>query len=112
MGSGIVYVLEAIPREVRIVESREGKRPFSEWLARLDPQTRGSVNLRLRKVENGNLGDVKSCGSGVFEFRFNDGCRVYFAQSLSQIFLLGGGTKHQQQRDIDSAIRFWSENAN
>lgn len=104
--------LEATPREVRIVEDARGKKPYSEWLSGIDPRTRGQVRVRMSKAANGNLGDVKSVGGGVFEFRFQDGCRVYFTQTPTQIFLLGGGSKNQQQRDIDIAMRLWREHDN
>lgn len=41
---------------------------FSDWLAGLkDRPTRVRLQVRLRKVGLGNLGDFKSVGDGVFE---------------------------------------------
>jgi putative addiction module killer protein len=48
-------------------------------------------------------------GEKVFELKFTDGpgWRVYIAQKGNQVFLLGGGTKSGQQRDIEAAQDFW-----
>lgn len=43
---------------------------FSNWLDGLkDPITKQRLVVRLRKAMNGNLGDTKFVGEGVFEFR-------------------------------------------
>jgi putative addiction module killer protein len=70
------------------------------------------VVVRLKKVSNGNLGDVKSVGGKVYELRFTEGpgWRVYVAQTAKVIYVLGGGMKRGQQGDIEAAIEFWSEN--
>ena len=57
--------------ELRIYETADGKRPFDEWLDRLkDKATLARIVARLNRVALGNLGDVKSVGSGVSELRF------------------------------------------
>ena len=63
---------------------------------------------RLRKVQLGNLGDVKSVGEGVFEMRehFGAGWRMYYVQRGNVlIVMLGGGDKSTQEADIISAKR-------
>ena len=55
----------------------------------------------------GNFSNVKGIGSGVFELRitFGPGYRIYFGKDGDRlVILLGGGTKHRQQRDIATAI--------
>ena len=43
---------------------------FSTWLAGIrDGMTRRRLQVRLRKVTLGNLGDVKPVGGGVMEMR-------------------------------------------
>jgi putative addiction module killer protein len=103
--------LEAIPREIEYLEDSDGHCPFQSWLAAQTPATRGLILFRLRKVGNGNFGDIKYVGGKVYELRFTEGpgWRVYIAQKLNQVFVLGGGTKNGQQRDIQAAQDFWSD---
>jgi putative addiction module killer protein len=68
------------------------------------PQQR--LNARLRKAMQGNLGDVKPVGDGVFEMRehFGPGWRMYYVQrGTVLIVMLGGGDKSNQTVDIDQA---------
>ncbi len=69
--------------------------------------TRQRLVKRLRKVQLGNLGDVDSVGEGVFEMRehFGPGWRMYYViRGGVLIVMLGGGTKSNQQADIQRAI--------
>jgi len=57
-------------------------------------------------MQQGNLSNAKSAGSGLFEYRmdFGPGDPVYFGKDgNSLIILLGGGTKKRQQKDIEAA---------
>lgn len=98
------------PKELRIYETADGKRPFDEWLDDLgDKATLARVAARLNRVALGNLGDVKSVGGGVNELRlaFGSGYRIYFAQDGDRIvLLLCGGDKGSQPRDIRAAKRY------
>jgi len=80
---------------------------FDKWLTKLkDVKGRARIVARLRSVELGNLGDVKPVGDGVSEirFHFSPGYRVYFTQRGDVvIFLLVGGDKSSQKRDIQMA---------
>jgi len=63
-------------------------------------------------LAQGNFGNVKGVGSGVYEYRldFGPGYRVYFGKEGNQlIILLGGGSKKRQQRDISEAIARWQD---
>lgn len=81
---------------------------FSDWLKKLkDGKTKQRLNVRLRKAQLGNLGDVRPVGEGVVEMRedFGPGWRMYYIQRGKQlIVMLGGGDKSTQQADIDKAI--------
>ena len=81
---------------------------FDNWLNDLrDIQTRLRLVARLRRAQLGNLGDIKSVGSGVFEMRehFGPGWRMYFIrQQQSIIVMLAGGSKASQKADINKAI--------
>ena len=80
---------------------------YDVWFDALrDRQVQLRITARLKRVEQGNLGDAKSVGHGVREMRLNfgPGYRLYFAQrGLEIIVLLCGGDKSTQTRDIKAA---------
>lgn len=82
---------------------------FDKWLKKLrDTKGRARIVARIRAAELGHLGDVKSVGDGVNEMRihYGPGYRVYFKRTGKQIiFLLVGGDKASQKRDIQKAKR-------
>ena len=82
---------------------------FNAWLLGLkDGMTHRRLLARLRKASLGNLGDVKSVGSGVFEMRehFGPGWRMYYVQrGTVLIVMLGGGDKSTQVADIARAVK-------
>lgn len=86
---------------------------FSRWLRGLkDLKARAAIVLRLRHVASGHMGDTKSVGHGVSEFRWHigPGYRVYFCQRGDQIILLlAGGDKSTQARDIARAKQLAKE---
>jgi len=62
---------------------------------------------RIRRLRDGNLGDVKPVGKGVSEMRisYGPGYRLYYTQrGDSLIILLCGGDKSSQKEDIARAI--------
>lgn len=62
------------------------------------------INQRIMRMENGNLGDHKSVGGGVFEARidYGPGYRVYYSLLGRQVILLYlTGDKTTQQADIE-----------
>ena len=64
------------------------------------------IAVRIRRMQNGNIGDVKSVGDGVFELRsdFGPGYRVYYTERDNEIIiLLAGGDKSTQKSDIETA---------
>jgi putative addiction module killer protein len=77
---------------------------FARWLADLrDQRTRLRLVARLRKASQGNLGDVKPVGEGVWEMRefFGPGWRMYYVvRDGMLIVMLGGGDKSNQSKDI------------
>ena len=80
---------------------------FSVWLHHLDdPNAVARVVARIRRMEHGNPGDVRSVGEGVMEMRipYGPGYRVYYLQRGAQVvILLCGGDKRTQRRDIKRA---------
>ena len=102
--------MEARPRKLRIFENDHGA-PFPEWMDTLERKVHAIVLVRLERIEDGNLGDCKFEGDGVFELRidFGAGWRVYFGQTGDVVILLGGGMKRTQQRDLPVMKDRWKE---
>ncbi len=82
---------------------------FVQWLDDLlDVQARARVLARIKRLEEGNAGDVKPVGEGISEMRihYGPGYRVYFVKQGRQIIvLLAGGDKRTQSLDIKTALR-------
>ena len=80
---------------------------FTDWLGALrDRAAHFRIVARLRRVELGNLGDVKPVGEGVSELRINHGpgYRLCFVQRGEVIIImLWGGDKSTQAKDIQTA---------
>ncbi len=78
-----------------------------EWYNQLkDSRAKAKIALRIVQTELGNLGDSKSVGDGVFEMRihYGPGFRLYYSiENGEVVFLLIGGDKSSQQRDIEKA---------
>lgn len=81
---------------------------FNDWLAGLNPEAQAHVNDRLDRIrEHNHFGDRKYLGDELFELRWKNGRRVYFAVAKSvdgstALMLLGGG-KNGQKQDIARA---------
>ncbi|MEG5059529.1 type II toxin-antitoxin system RelE/ParE family toxin [Microcoleus sp. A2-C5] len=105
--------MEVQPREIRRYKTPDGKVPFGEWFDSLrDRNVRVRIKSRLDRVEEGNLGDIKSVGQGVFELRINygPGYRLYFGQvGLTIVVILVAGDKSTQEQDIRQAIAYWKD---
>ncbi len=80
---------------------------FDMWLSGLaDQKAKARILARLRSASLGNFGDCEPVGEGVSEMRihFGPGYRVYFVRmEMSVYFLLAGGDKSSQRRDIARA---------
>ena len=88
-----------------------GSIPFSEWFNRLDTQAAIKVTVALRRLEQGNLSNVKWFkGLGEYSINWGPGYRIYLAQEGKKLIILfGGGTKKKQQKDIENAIALLQE---
>ncbi len=93
-------------------ELRSAKQ-YDKWLARLrDASVKLRVLARLAMVENGHFGDCKQITTDLFELRFffGSGLRIYYTiQNDKVVFLLAGGDKSSQKRDIAKATEFLAE---
>ena len=79
---------------------------FRDWLKGLkDIRAAARVEIRIARVEAGNLGDVKFFdGIGELRIDYGPGYRVYFVQrGKVLVILLCGGDKSSQKADIKKA---------
>jgi putative addiction module killer protein len=104
--------MEAQPRTIQRYVTTDGRIPFDEWFNSLgDRKAKYRIDLRLNRVQLGNLGDYRSVGEGVYELRidYGPGYRVYFGQiGTTIVLLLCGGDKSSQEQDIRQAIEYWT----
>lgn len=99
--------------ELKQYSDANGNNLFAEWLNSLkDRQGLSRIAARLLRLENGNFGDCKSVGDGVWELRIDKwpGYRVYYAiENKKLILLCHGGDKSSQSTDITKAISRWKD---
>ena len=80
---------------------------FKAWLDTLnDLMGRAKIQARIKRLAEGNQGNVKSVGSKVFEMKidFGPGYRIYYAKQENTVYLLFiGGSKRTQVKDIQIA---------
>ena len=80
---------------------------YKKWIKGLqDERAIYRINARIKRLEEGNPGDVKPAGEGISEMRihYGPGYRVYYKDTGKEIIiLLCGGDKTTQQEDIKNA---------
>ncbi len=85
---------------------------FKKWLGKIrDKNTLQRIYARLDAVGNGSFGDYKQIGKNLFELRFffGPGYRIYYTiQNNEVVFLVAGGDKSSQDKDIKRAIKLLS----
>jgi putative addiction module killer protein len=88
---------------VGMIEIRETP-TYAMWFAALRDRTaKARIDIRIRRLSLGNLGDVRPLGDGVSELRihYGPGYRIYLTkQGDSYVILLAGGDKSSQDQDI------------
>ena len=86
---------------------------FEAWIDGLkDMRAVARIEVRLRRLSLGHLGDAKSLGDGVSEMRidYGPGYRLYFTRRGDRIvILLCGGDKKRQSDDIARAKQLAKE---
>ncbi len=99
--------------EIVVYETSSGKEPFVSFLNEItDIRDRARIMSRLDRIESGNLGDARSLGAGLHEFRFffGPGYRIYFGMiGQKLVILLCGGDKKTQEKDIRTARSYWEQ---
>ncbi|AAC23069.1 type II toxin-antitoxin system RelE/ParE family toxin [Haemophilus influenzae] len=80
---------------------------FDSWLSKLkNLRAKAKINARIKRLQFGNFGDIKSVNDGIFELRIDEGqgYRVYLKnQNGVLVILLCGGDKSTQDKDIKQA---------
>lgn len=80
---------------------------FDSWLSKLkNLRAKAKINARIKRLEFGNFGDIKSVNDGIFELRIDEGqgYRIYLKnQNGVLVILLCGGDKSTQEKDIKQA---------
>lgn len=103
--------METRPKRVVHYITGDDDDPFADWMEGISGKVFDIVNIRLKRVANGNFGDAHGVGEGVSELviDFGPGYRVYFGQEGETVVLLTGGTKRTQPKDIARAKILWKE---
>jgi putative addiction module killer protein len=80
---------------------------FKAWFSDLhDNRAQYRILTRIKRLSEGNPGDVKPVGEGISEMRidYGPGYRIYYKDTGKEIIiLLCGGDKRTQNRDIEQA---------
>lgn len=90
--------------KVEIIKTSE----FEKWYRRLDLGLKRRIDARLILIqEHGHFGTVNRF-DGITELKWQSGMRVYTAERLPQLFVLLGGNKNGQEKDIEKAKKILS----
>lgn len=89
----------------------DGSIPFQEWFDSLDAHAAAKVTVAKSRLELGNTSNVKWFeGIGEYKIDWGPGYRIYLTQEGEELIILfGGGTKKDQQSDIDRALELYQE---
>ena len=77
-----------------------------------DRHAQARIAARLLRLQNGNFGECRFVGGGVWEQKIDWGAgyRVYYAiEGKNVVLLCDGGDKRTQDTDIERAITRWSD---
>ena len=85
---------------------------FDDWLASESLKSQVQIEKRISNIEMGwHFGTINDVGDDVWELKWKNGRRVYYAYlAESNILLLLGGNKNGQSYDIKHAQKILREN--
>jgi putative addiction module killer protein len=85
--------------------------PYQQWFDSLDAIAAAKVAVAKSRLELGNTSSIKWFdGIGEYRIDWGSGYRIYLAQDGKQLIILfGGGTKKNQQSDIEQAKELHQE---
>ena len=91
--------------QVKEYVRENGVIPFKLWFDCLDSQAAAKVSTAVYRLKSGNTSAIKwFSGLGEYRIDWGPGYRIYLLQDGDElVVLLGGGTKRNQQKDIDKA---------
>lgn len=83
----------------------ETSKIFDQWLQEQTSKDKAQIDRRLLAIEeHRHFGDMKYLKDSLFELRWKNGRRIYFARSGSDsILLLLGGLKNEQSKQVKKA---------
>lgn len=94
----------------RIVSTSE----YLEWFNTQSAKTQGQIQARLKRIlEFGHFGETRHLENNLLELKWKNGLRIYFSVFKDDlgnlIFILYGGNKNSQKKDIQKAKKLLIE---
>jgi len=84
---------------------------YDDWLEGESLKSQFQIEKRISKIEtDGHFGTIKDLEDDVWELKWKNGRRVYYAyMPMTRILLLLGGNKNGQNYDIAQAKKIFEE---
>lgn len=84
---------------------------YDDWFAEESPKSQVQILGRMSNIkDDGYFGDLKSVRDDVWELRWKNGRRIYYAYiPEKKILVLLGGNKNGQNKDIRKAKKIFQK---
>lgn len=87
---------------------------YLEWFTKQTPRTQGQIQARIKRIlDFGHFGEAKHLENNLLELKWKNGLRVYFSLAKDDlgklVFILCGGNKNSQRKDIKLAKKLQLE---
>jgi putative addiction module killer protein len=86
---------------------------YEKWFGNQTAKVQAQILSRLMRIElEGHFGSHKILTVNLWELKFNNGNRIYYTTKIVDgvtIFLILGGNKNGQQKDINKAAKVAEE---
>ncbi len=84
---------------------------YKDWFETQSLKSQRQIQSRILNIEfEGHFGNHKYLENGIWELKFNDGRRIYYAViPPAQAILLLGGNKNGQDKDIKKATKTFAK---
>ena len=103
-------------KQIEFYVTENQKCPYLEWLESLNYEYQARIDMRLKRLQQGNFGDYKQLqNSELSELRFNFGAgyRIYYKEINNVvILLLAGSDKSDQNKTIKKANKYLKDYIN
>lgn len=66
-------------KEIVYYQTIDNKIPYLEWYNSLDKSLRLIIDKRISKIERGLFGKTKRLSEDLYEIKFDNGLRIYYA---------------------------------